>query len=87
MRSDCIQRKSGAHLGAYLVRQEKSPQVPFSALAAKNFQPQAKAYKKADEGGLFLLVNPNGSKYWRLKYRFDGKEGGCSVLCPAKFDA
>ena len=64
--------------------------MPLTALAAKNFQPQAKAYKKADEGGLFLLVNPNGSKYWRLKYRLDGKENlfGVGVYCrPTKFDA
>ncbi len=33
-----------------------------------------KPYKLSDEKGLFLLVNPNGSKYWRLKYRVDGKE-------------
>jgi hypothetical protein len=30
--------------------------------------------KMFDGGGLFLLVNPNGSKWWRLKYRVDGKE-------------
>ena len=24
--------------------------------------------------GMYLLVNPNGSKYFRLKYRFEGKE-------------
>ena len=34
----------------------------------------AKPYKLADGGGLFLLVNPNGSKLWRLKYRYTGKE-------------
>ena len=33
-----------------------------------------KQRKLADEKGLFLLVHPNGSKYWRLKYRFEGKE-------------
>jgi integrase len=33
-----------------------------------------KQYKLADSGGLYLLVHPNGSKYWRLKYRFLGKE-------------
>jgi integrase len=33
-----------------------------------------KPYKLYDGGGLFLLVHPNGSRYWRLKYRFDGKE-------------
>lgn len=31
-------------------------------------------YKMGDSGGLFMLVHPNGSKYWRLKYRVHGKE-------------
>lgn len=34
----------------------------------------AKPTKFADEKGLFLLVTPNGGKWWRLKYRFEGKE-------------
>lgn len=42
--------------------------------AVKNAKPEAKPYKKADEKGLYLLVNPNGAKYWRLKYRWNGKE-------------
>jgi len=33
-----------------------------------------KDYKIYDEKGLYLLVKANGSKYWRLRYRFDGKE-------------
>ncbi|RUQ84482.1 tyrosine-type recombinase/integrase [Legionella septentrionalis] len=39
-----------------------------------SFKPEAKPYKKSDEKGLFVLVNPNGSLYWRFKYRFLGKE-------------
>lgn len=42
--------------------------------ACKNAKPRDKAYKLADERGLFLLIHPNGSKYWRLKYRTAGKE-------------
>jgi hypothetical protein len=42
--------------------------------AARSANPSDKAFKLADEKGLFLLVHPNGSKYWRLKYRFAGKE-------------
>ena len=38
-----------------------------------------KPYKLADAGGLFLLVQPAGGKWWRLKYRFGGKEGGMSL--------
>ena len=33
--------------------------------------------RKVSDGvakGLFLLVHPNGSKYWRMRYRFDGRE-------------
>ncbi|ENI2976738.1 DUF4102 domain-containing protein, partial [Salmonella enterica] len=37
-------------------------------------KPKEKPYKLADGGGLYLLVNPNGSRYWRLKYRVAGKE-------------
>ena len=41
---------------------------------AKNAKPKAKPYKLSDEKGLVLLVNPNGSKWWRLRYFFAGKE-------------
>ena len=33
-------------------------------------------------GGLFLLVYPNGSKYWRFKYRFLGKEKVLAIGVP-----
>ncbi len=31
-----------------------------------------KSYKLSDGGGLYLQVEPNGSRYWRMKYRFAG---------------
>jgi integrase len=37
-------------------------------------KPADKPYKLFDGGGLFLLVLPSGSKLWRFKYRFGGKE-------------
>lgn len=40
----------------------------------KNAKPKEKAYKLADEHGLYLLITPNGSKLWKLKYRFAGIE-------------
>lgn len=40
----------------------------------KNANPKDKAYKLADEKSLYLEVRPNGAKYWRMKYRFGGKE-------------
>jgi integrase len=50
------------------------PPMPLSDPACKNAKPKDKPYKLADEKGMFLLINPNGSKYFRLKYRFAGKE-------------
>ncbi len=40
----------------------------------KNTKPAAKPFKLSDEKGIFLLINPSGSKLWRLKYRWEGKE-------------
>ena len=37
-------------------------------------KPKEKAYKLADGAGLYLEVVPPGSRYWRMKYRFNGKE-------------
>ncbi|MDP1637183.1 MAG: integrase arm-type DNA-binding domain-containing protein [Candidatus Nitrotoga sp.] len=48
--------------------------MKLSDAAARKAKPEAKAYKMADGGGMYLEVMPSGSKYWRLKYRFGGKE-------------
>lgn len=48
--------------------------MPLTHLLITKAKPRAKPYKIADGGGLFLLVNPNGSRLWRMKYRVDGKE-------------
>ena len=37
-------------------------------------KPDEKAYTLADSNGLFLYVHPNGSKYWRFRFRFGGKQ-------------
>ncbi|MDD1638659.1 MAG: Arm DNA-binding domain-containing protein, partial [Methylococcaceae bacterium] len=48
--------------------------MSLSDTAIKNTKPKPdKAFKLQDEKGMYLLVNPNGSKYFRLDYRFDGK--------------
>jgi integrase len=48
--------------------------MPLTEIQAKKSKPREQAYKLADGEGLFLLVQPNGSKLWRMKYRFGGKE-------------
>jgi integrase len=40
----------------------------------KSAKPKDKAYKLSDGAGMYLQVTPAGHKYWRLKYRFGGKE-------------
>ena len=48
--------------------------MPLKELEVKYASKRQRPYKLSDGGGLHLLVQPNGSKLWRLKYRFDGKE-------------
>ena len=48
--------------------------MSLSDLKIKAAKPTERDYKLADEKGLYLLVKTNGGKYWRLKYRIDGKE-------------
>lgn len=45
----------------------------------RNAKPKEKPYKLSDGRGLTLLVNPDGSKWWRLRYILDGKEKMLSV--------
>jgi integrase len=42
--------------------------------ALRSAKPMPKPYKLTDGGGLYLLVNPSGALWWRLKYRFEGRE-------------
>lgn len=50
------------------------PTDPLKDVQIKNAKPKDKPYKLSDGGGLYLLITPSGSKGWRLKYRFQGKE-------------
>lgn len=40
----------------------------------KSAKPKDRPYRMADGGGMFLQVNPDGSKYWRQAYRFGGRQ-------------
>jgi integrase len=48
--------------------------MPISDTAIRALKPGERPYKTYDRDGLFLLINPSGSKLWRWRYRFDGKE-------------
>ncbi|MFG1186920.1 Arm DNA-binding domain-containing protein [Xanthobacter aminoxidans] len=48
--------------------------MPLTDTAIRAAKAGDKPYKLADGGGLYLLVNPTGSRLWRLKCRIEGKE-------------
>jgi hypothetical protein len=48
--------------------------MALTDVKARNAKPGEKQVKLYDSDGLFLLVTPAGGKWWRFKYRFDGKE-------------
>lgn len=48
--------------------------MPLTDTTIRKVKAGEKPRKLADEKGLFLLVTPNGGKWWRLKFRFGGKE-------------
>ncbi|KXJ40166.1 MAG: hypothetical protein AXA67_14160 [Methylothermaceae bacteria B42] len=47
--------------------------MPLTVTAIKNAKPRKKPYKKFDGGGLYIEIRPNGSKLWRLQYRYEGR--------------
>lgn len=47
--------------------------MPLTDLAIRRSKPKDKPYTLNDGNGLSLLIEPNGSKGWRLRYRFSGK--------------
>jgi integrase len=53
--------------------------MPLTDTAIKKAKPAGKPIKLADGSGLFLLVVPAGGKWWRFRYRFDGKQKELSM--------
>lgn len=53
--------------------------MPLTVTAIDKAKAQATQYRMADEKGLVLLVRPNGSKLWQLRYRHEGKEKTASL--------
>lgn len=48
--------------------------MPLSDTTVRMAKPRPKPYRLSDANGLYVEIAPNGSRYWRLKYQFDGKE-------------
>lgn len=48
--------------------------MPLTGAAIKRAKPHNRPRKLVDCFGLYLLINQNGSRWWRFRYRFEGKE-------------
>ena len=53
--------------------------MPLTQVQCKNAKPKSKTYRLFDEKGLYLEVTHKAQKWWRLKYRFNGKEKRISL--------
>lgn len=53
--------------------------MSLSDTSIRNAKPPEKPIKLADGGGLYLLLKPNGAKWWWLDYRFAGKRKTLSM--------
>lgn len=66
-------RDQGRNAGNSLVS-NRVTHMALTDTSIRAARAKEKPYKLTDDGGLILLVNLNGSKWWRLRYRFDGRE-------------
>jgi len=53
--------------------------MPLTNISIRNAKPTEKTRRLHDERGLYLEVSPRGGKWWRFKYRFNGKEKRLSL--------
>lgn len=53
--------------------------MPLTDTSIRTAKPKAAPYKLSDGEGMFLLVEPNGARLWRLSYRFGGKQRTISL--------
>lgn len=53
--------------------------MPLTDITIRTTKPSTKPVKLFDSGGLYLLLNPNASRWWRLDYRFSSKRKTLSL--------
>lgn len=64
----------GTFPAEYQQGQSEIPTMTLTDTKCRNAKPTEKPRKLSDDGGLFLLIQPTGSKLWRQAYRFNGKQ-------------
>lgn len=55
------------------------PQLALIDTKVRSLKGQEKQYKVADGRGLFLVITPTGSKYWRFRYRYVDREKSLTI--------
>ena len=53
--------------------------MPLNDVIVRTAKPRERPYKLFDETGLYLIVTPEGGKWWRVRYRYQGKEQTLSL--------
>jgi integrase len=53
--------------------------MPLTDMKCKNAKPRKRTVRLYDQRGLYLEVSPSGGHWWRLKYRFEGREKRLSL--------
>ncbi|WP_324869982.1 Arm DNA-binding domain-containing protein [Sphingomonas psychrotolerans] len=48
--------------------------MALTALEVRSAKGKERPYKVSDSGGLYLFIQPSGQRYWRLAYRWGGKQ-------------
>jgi hypothetical protein len=57
--------------------------MPLTDTAVRNAKRRERPQKLSDGGGLHLLVNPDGARYWRMAYRYQGRQKTLALgVCP-----
>jgi integrase len=72
--SACIGRNWWSDLGSIQFDDGVTPTMSLNDVKIRSTKPSDKPFKLTDAQGLYLLVNPGGSRLWYVKYRYDGKE-------------
>ena len=83
-KTDKLMAITGDQIGVATSNRKAKPRGVLTDTTAKQAKATEKVYKLTDGNGLYLMVNSNGSKLWRWKYRAGGKEKlmvlGCSRM-------
>src|ERR1700730_10522744 len=62
------------YLRAYQQLFGRDTNMPLTDTAVRNAKRRERPQKRSDGGGLHLLVNPDGARYWRMAYRYRGRQ-------------